>query len=138
MTSGERGDVCAKRLPPRKPHAQPSRQFLRELPGDAAGAGAAGGRPFERLALQLLVGDLDAEMAAIAAHHCEILVLAAAMESEPETETIRQRDLLLNGLARIDGGRALVLDHFAGEQVPPVRGGVEDDVVWTSLDTALQ
>ena len=60
------------------------------------------------------------------------------MEAEPETKPVRQRHLLLDRFARVDRGRAFVLDHFAGEQVPPVRGGVEDDVVGTSLDTAFQ
>ena len=60
------------------------------------------------------------------------------MEAEPETETIRQRHLLLDRFARVDRGRAFVLDHLARQQVPPVRGGVEDDVVGTSLDTAFQ
>src|SRR6185369_6435407 len=60
------------RLLPRKPHAQSSRQFLRELPGDAARPRAARGRPFQRLALQRFVIHLDAVMAAIAAHHRQI------------------------------------------------------------------
>ena len=40
------------RLRRRQLYAEPTREFLRELPGDAAGARAARGRPFQRLALQ--------------------------------------------------------------------------------------
>src|SRR5258706_10744848 len=83
-------------LLPRQPHPQPSRQFLRELPGDAAGARAARGRPFQRLAFKLVFGELDAEMAAIALHHGQVLVLAAAVKAEPKSKTVRQRDFLLD------------------------------------------
>ena len=44
-----RAQRSAQRI--RQPHAEPSRQILHELPGDAAGARAARGRPFQRLAL---------------------------------------------------------------------------------------
>ena len=36
---------------------EPSRQILDVLPGDAAGAGAAGDRPFVRLGAQLVFGE---------------------------------------------------------------------------------
>ena len=77
-------------------------------------------------------------MAAIALHHREILVLAAAMEAEPEAEPVGKRNLLLDRFARIDRGGALVLDHLARQQVSPVGGGVQDHVVGTSLDAAFQ
>ena len=77
-------------------------------------------------------------MAAIAPHHREIFVLAAAVEAEPQTEAVRQRNLLLDRFAGIDRGRAFVLDHVARQQMPAVRGGVEDDVVGPALDAAFQ
>src|SRR5882762_8600020 len=67
----------------RQLHAQPSRQFLRELPGDAAGARTTCGRPFQRFALEFGFIELDAEVTAITLHHGEVLVLAAAVEAEP-------------------------------------------------------
>ena len=39
---------------------------------------------------------------------------------------------------RIDGGRALVLDHVARQQMPAVGGGVEHHVVGPALDAALE
>src|SRR5471030_1065713 len=64
-------------------HTQPPCQFLGELPGDAARARAARGRPFQRLALKLGFVELDAEMAAIALHHGKVFILAAAVKAEP-------------------------------------------------------
>src|SRR5450631_1924202 len=106
------------RLLPAQSHPKPSRQFLSELPGDAARARAARGRPLQRLALKLVVGELDAEMAAIALHHRQIFVLAAAVKAEPQSEAVRQRYLLLDRLAGIDRGGALVFDHVARQQMP--------------------
>ena len=74
----------------------------------------------------------------IAGDHRQELVLAAIVEAEPEAEAVRQRHLLLHRLRRVDGGRALVLDHVARHEMPAVRGGVEDDVVRPALDAALQ
>src|SRR6266853_5794258 len=72
-------------------HAQPSREVLHELPGDAAGAGATGGCPFERVAFELFAPIRDAEMGDVALDHGEKFVLAAAVKSEPEAESIRER-----------------------------------------------
>src|SRR5689334_22558228 len=88
-------------------HAEPPRKILHELPGDAAGARAARGRPFERVMAQRLGVGRNAEMRHVALDHGEELVLAAAVEAEPQAEAVGQRDLLLDGLARIDCGRAL-------------------------------
>ena len=44
------------------------------------------------------VRDLQAVMLGIAAHHVEIIVLAAIVEADPKTEAVRQRDLLLDRL----------------------------------------
>src|SRR6476620_912981 len=90
------------RLLPAKPHPQPSRQFLRELAGDAPRTRAAGGRPFQRLAFKLGFRKLDAEMAAIALHHREVFVLAAAVKAEPQAEPVRERHFLFYRLAGID------------------------------------
>src|SRR3954471_17658228 len=95
-------EFAASPLLPRNPDPQPSRQFLRELPGDAPRARAAGRRPFQRLALQRFIGYLDAEMGAIALHHRQVFILAATMEAQPKAKTVRQRDLLLDRFAGID------------------------------------
>jgi hypothetical protein len=68
----------------------------------------------------------------------EVLVLAALVEAEPEAEAVGQGHLLLHGLARVDGGRALVVHHVPGQEVAAVGGGVEDHVVRAALDAALQ
>src|SRR5262245_7258219 len=72
-----------------EPHAQPSGEILHELPGDAAGPRAAGGRPFERIAFELFAPKGNAVVRDIALDHGEEFVLAAAMKPEPEAETIR-------------------------------------------------
>ena len=60
------------------------------------------------------------------------------MEAEPEAEAVGQRDLFLDRLAGIDRGRALVLDHVARQQMAPVRGRVEHDIVGPALDAAFE
>src|SRR5262249_21431338 len=112
--------------------------FLYELPGDTARARAARRRPFQRLALQRFVVDLDAEMAAITAHHREVFVLAATVEAEPKAEAIRQRNLLLDRFTAIDRGRARVLHQLACEPMAAVGGGVEDDVLGPAFDAAFE
>ena len=77
-------------------------------------------------------------MLGIAAHHVEIIVLAAIVEADPQPEAVRQRQLLLDRLAGIDRGRALVLDHLARHQMPAVRGGVEQHVGGPALDAAFE
>src|SRR3954470_10657840 len=88
-TAPRRATRCAasgeRRTSRLKLYPQPSRQLLRELPSDAAGAGAAGGRPFQRLVLEFVFIELDAEMAAITLHHRQVFVLAAAVKAEPES-----------------------------------------------------
>src|SRR5262249_44809750 len=121
-----------------EPHTHPSGQVLHVLPGHAAGAGAARGRPLECFALELFPPQGNPVMADIAGHHCEVFVLAAAMEPEPESKAIGQRHFLLDRLARIDRGRGLVLHHVARHQVAPVRGGIEHDVVRPAFDAALK
>gem|GEM_PF-2592873 len=113
-------------------------RVLDELPGRAAGAGAARGRPFERLGTQTLRLVVEAEMRSVAVDHVEILVLAALVEAKPQAEAVGQGDLLLHGLTRVDGRRALVLHHVARQQVATVGGGVEDDVLRASLDAAFE
>ena len=77
-------------------------------------------------------------MGGVAEDHVEIFVLAAAMEAEPQAEAVRQRDLLFDCFPRIDRCRALVLDHLARQEMPPVRGGVEDAILRPAFDAALQ
>ncbi len=77
-------------------------------------------------------------MAAIAAHHGEVVVLRAGMKAQPQAEAVGQGDLLLDRLAGIDRGRALVVDHVARHQMAAVGGGVEQDIVRPALEPALQ
>src|SRR5437660_12693148 len=104
--------------------AEPTRDILEILPRGAAGTRTARRRPFERFGPQLVGVHLKAEALGIAEHHRKIIVLAAAMEAEPEAETVGQRHLLLDRLARIDRGRALVLHHVARQEVTAVGGGL--------------
>ncbi len=68
-------------------------------------------------------------MGGIAIDHAEIVFLAALVEAEPEAETVGEGDLLFHSLGWVDRGRLLVFDHVARQEMPAVRGGVEDDVV---------
>src|SRR5258708_29195912 len=81
--AGGSGAFAAVLLLPRQPYPQPSRQFLRELPGDAARTRAARGRPFQRFALERVMRKLDAEVTAIALHHRKVLILPPAMQPDP-------------------------------------------------------
>src|SRR5262249_43742463 len=65
-------------------------------------------------------------------------LLAAAVEAEPQAKAVGQRHLFLDGFARIDRGRALVLHHVARHEVAPVRRGIEYDVVRPPLDAAFE
>ena len=60
------------------------------------------------------------------------------MEAQPKAEAVGEGDLLLHGLAGVDGGAALVVHHGARQQVAPVRGGVEQHIGRTPLDAAFQ
>ena len=74
----------------------------------------------------------------IAFDHGEERVLVAIVKADPQAEPVRQRDLLLGRLGRVDGGRALVLDHVARHQVAAVGGGVEQHVLRPALDAAVE
>jgi hypothetical protein len=65
-------------------------------------------------------------------------VVAHSSASRSSSEAVRERDLFLNRFARIDRSRALVLDHLARQQMPPVGGRIQDDVIGAPLDAALQ
>ena len=84
--------------------------------------------------------DRHAELvvAGVALDHGEEGVLVGIVEAEPQAEAVGQRDFLLDRLGRIDGGRALVLDHVARHQMAAVGGGVEHDVVRPALDAAFE
>ena len=60
------------------------------------------------------------------------------MKTQPQPETVGQRDLFLDRLAGMDGGRALVVDHVARHQVAPVRGRIEDHIVRPPGQPAIQ
>src|SRR5512139_2358797 len=84
--------MCRQRNSTADLHAEAPREVLYVLPGDAAGAGAARRRPFQRLAAQVVGAERDLEVADIALDHRQELVLAAAVKAEPEPEAVRQRD----------------------------------------------
>src|SRR6204780_104768 len=100
--------------------AESSRQILDVLPGNAAGARAARDRPFAGLRLELVVRILEAEALGIAAHDRVIGLLVAGVEAQPQAETVGERDLLLDRLAGVDRRGALIVDHVARHQMPPV------------------
>src|ERR1700724_1900465 len=85
----------------RQSDAEPPGEVLHVLPGDPSRARAARGRPFERLGMQPLAREWNAEVGDIAVDHRQELVLAAAVEAEPKPEAVRERDLLLDCLAGI-------------------------------------
>src|SRR5579883_2325550 len=118
--------------------SQPPGEVLDVLPRDAARTRAAGDRPLARFGAELLGRDVEAVARGIAAHHRVIGLLIAGMEAEPEAEAVGERDLLLDRLAGVDRGRALILDHVARQEMPPVRCRVEHDVRGAPLDPALE
>ena len=122
----------------RQAHTQPARDILHVLPRHAAGARAARRRPFERFPAQRLVVDLDLEVFDVTLDHRKEFVLAAAVEAEPQAEPVGQRNFFLNRFARIDRGRALVLDHVARQEMAAVRGRVKDDVLRPAFDAAFK
>src|SRR5438105_2593355 len=73
--------------------AQAPGQVLHILPGGASRTGTARRRPFQRFGAEEVAIPLQTEMISIAEYHGEIVVLAAAVKAEPETEAIRQRYL---------------------------------------------
>src|SRR5215469_2911725 len=118
--------------------AEPTGEVLDVLPGDAAGARAAGDRPFACLSFQLFGRNIEPEMFGIAAHDGLVGLLIEAMETKPKAEAVRHRNPLLDRFRRVDGSRTLVLDHVARHQVAAVRSRIEDDIRWPSLDAALE
>src|SRR6516165_1009519 len=118
--------------------AEPAGKILHVLPRHAARARAARRRPFQRLAPQVGSVDRHAVMGDIAFDHGEIFVLAAAVKAEPQPKAVGQRHFLLDRLAGIDPGRALVLHHVTRHEVAAVRGGVEDDILRPALDAAFE
>src|SRR5437868_15044326 len=74
----------------------------RELVGHAAAARAALERPHQRLRSRGLdrLG-LDTERGEPLGDDRQVLVLAERIEADPEAEALRQRDLLLDHLARV-------------------------------------
>ena len=72
------------------------------------------------LARSILRRDLEAEMARIAVHHRKIFVLAAIVETQPQAEAVRQRNLFLHRFAGIDRGGALIVHHVARHQMAAV------------------
>src|SRR6202008_2668701 len=77
-------------------YAKPSGQVLHELPSDAARTGAARCRPFQRLTMQRLATRGNLVVRDIAVNHRQVLILATAVKSEPQPETVRQRNFFLN------------------------------------------
>lgn len=108
------------------------------MPGDAAGAAAACGRPLQRLVMKGFSIEPQIEMRGIAVDHRQIVFLTAFVETEPEAEAIRERDFLFHRFRGVDGGRLLVFHHVARQKVAAVGSGVKQDVVRPSLDAAVK
>lgn len=71
------------------PHAHAAGQVLDELPGHPAVAGAPRHGPFDGLGAQFIFADVEGIMLAIARQHGEKFILAAIVEAQPQTETVR-------------------------------------------------
>jgi len=95
-------------------------------------------RPLAGLGLQLIGRQIEPVALGVAAHYRVVGVLVEAVEAKPQTKAVRHRDAFLDRLRRVDGGRALVLDHVTGHQVAAVRGRVEDNVWRPSLDASFE
>src|SRR5690606_28621335 len=82
---------------------EPTGMVARELPGDPPGARAAHQRPLQRiLASRGNFVRTRPEAAQPVRNDVEVLVLAEGVERDPQTETLRQRDLLLHRLTGVE------------------------------------
>ena len=106
--AGMEGESLVQRL------AQTPGQVLDVLPGDAAGTRAAGHRPFVGLAGEVEGRVVEAEVLDVAFDDGEVGFLVAVVETDPQPEAIRERHLFFHRLGRVNGGRALIVDHLAG------------------------
>ena len=88
--------------------------------------------------MQFFAGDFKTHGLGIAVHHFEISLLIHIVESQPQAETVGQRDLFLDRFRRIDGGALFVLDHVAAHQMAAVGCGVEQHIGRAALDAAFQ
>ena len=121
----------------------PSGVVARELPGDAPAARSAPERPLQRLgARRLDVRGRAAHLGQPVRDDVEIPVLVELVERDPQPEPLRQRDLLLGGLARMDLlADAVVLEvllHELRHQVAAVRRRVDEHVVGGGRDRAVE
>lgn len=87
--------------------------------------------------MELVGPQSDIHMPGIVRYRVEIGLLIDSMETEPKPEAIRVRHLLIYRLACMKGGSLLILDHIEGQQVPPVKCGVENCVVRSPRHTAI-
>ena len=72
----------------------------------------------------------------IAVNDGEIIVLATCVEAHTEPETIGQRELVVDRVARVY--RVVLLKEVALEDRATVRGNGKADVAWASFDPALK
>ncbi len=120
------------------PRPASPRGLLDKLPGHPPRAPAPRHRPFHRRSPQLLGRDRQSIRRRIALDHRKKHLLVAIMEAQPDAEPVGERHLLLHRLPRIDRGRALVVDHLARHQMPPVRGRIQQHIIRPPLDAAVQ
>src|SRR6476469_4716965 len=143
--------TCRQPSSPRRSLAalqsESTRPMTRELPCDAAAARSALQRELQRLARALVDVAMrrvrrDAEMREPPVDGREIIVLRERVERDPQPEPFRQRDLFLDGFARMnllaDVLRLEVLSEIFRQQVTAVRRRIDDDVRRGACDRAVQ
>ncbi len=64
-----------------------------------------------RLPVKVGCRDSKFEVPCVAIYHGKIVVLRTVVEAQPKTEAIGERNLLLDCLVGVDGGRTFILEH---------------------------
>src|SRR5260370_30123573 len=113
--------------------AELARDFLDELPGDAARARAARHRPLDRLLAQAFDRHAELVVGRVAFDHGEERVLVGIVEAQPQAEAVAERHLLLARLRRIYSRRALVLDHIPPHHAAALAACAQNDILPPAL-----
>ena len=136
-TSNPASDFSRRPITPA--HAAPTGEVGDILPRHPPGSAAARLAPLDRLGAQLGVGDRDARRRRSSRGSSPRKSSWEQAWKPSQSPKRSESDTFSSTASRgVHPGLPLVLDHVARHQVPPVRGGVEHDVVRPALDPAVK
>ena len=115
-------------------------QVVDELSSGPAAAAVLPGDPLQGAPRQLFGRDGKLALAGQAADDVEIAGLIWRHEEEPQAKAVRQGKLLLNRVQRMNLGlaRRVVIREPLDDQMAPIRGRIDDNILRTSLEAALK